>query len=66
MSRAIANRLERLEAARTDLTTQLVVRRAGDPAALFTLVIPYQEPAKIDLKWPERAELLTESEDDTP
>ena len=65
MSRAIDRRLAKIEALNLNVTTTLVVRRAGDPAALFTVVIPYQEPNEIELEWPERGELLTES-DDTP
>ena len=54
MSRAIANRLERLESARTDIHTQLVVRRHGEDVALFSRTIRYLDPCVIQLEWPER------------
>ena len=66
MSRTIDRRLAKIEALNLNVTTELRVHRADDPAALFPVVIPYQEPAEIELEWPERGELLTESEDDTP
>ena len=63
MSRAILNRLDKLEAARTDITTQMVVRRHGDDAALFSRTIRHQEPAEIQLRWPERKEVVESLED---
>ena len=54
MSQSQLSRIERLEAGRTDVTTELTVRRADDPAALFTVIIPYMEPAVVTLAWPER------------
>jgi hypothetical protein len=61
VSQSQQTRLERLEQARTDVSSQLVVRRAGEAVALFTVVVPYLEPATIDLEWPERNEAQSAS-----
>ena len=58
MSRAILNRLDKLEAARTDITTTMVVRRDGEDAVLFSRTIRYQDPTEIQLRWPERKEVV--------
>ena len=54
MSLSQLTRIERLEAGRTDVTSQLVVRRYGEDMVLFSRTIRYQEPAAIELRWPER------------
>ncbi len=58
MSRGIINRLERLEAARTDITTTMTVRRRDDDTPLFSRTIRYLDPAQIHLRWPEREEVV--------
>ncbi len=58
MSRAIQNRLDRLEAARTDITAQMVIRRHGEEVALFSRSIRYQDSAQIHLRWPEREQVV--------
>ena len=65
MSRSIFNRLDKLEAARTDITTTMVVRRDGEDAALFSRTIRYQESAVIALEWPEREEVVDSYKDHT-
>jgi len=63
MSRAILNRLDRLEAARTDVTTTMQVHRHDDDAVLFSRTIRYLDPAQIHLRWPERNEVVESLED---
>ena len=63
MSRAILNRLDRLEAARTDLTTTMQVRRHDDDAVLFSRTIRYLDAAVIVLAWPEREEVVDSLQD---
>ena len=63
MSRAIDNRLAKLEAARTDVTAQLVVRRHGEDVALFSRTIRYVDPCQIRLRWPEREEIVESKKD---
>ena len=58
MSRAILNRLAKLEALNLNLTTTMTVRRHGDDAALFSRTIRYLDPAQIRLRWPEREEVV--------
>lgn len=65
MSHAIRNRLDKLEAARTDITTEMVVRRRGEDVALFSRTIRYQDDAVIELRWPERKEVVESLKDHT-
>ena len=62
MSRAIQGRLDKLEAARTDITTTMAVHRHGDDAVLFSRAIRYQDRAQIHLRWPEREEVVESRE----
>ncbi len=66
MSGSQLTRIERLEAGRTDITTELVVRRHGESEMLFRRAIRYQESAQIQLRWPERNEVVDSLEDHTP
>ena len=63
MSRAILNRLDKLEAARTDKTTEMIVCRFGEDVALFSRTIRRLDPAVVDLGWPEREEIVDSVED---
>ena len=63
MSRAISNRLAKLEALNLNVTTGLVVRRHGEDVALFSRTIRYQDPAEIQLRWPERKEAVESHKD---
>ena len=58
MSRAISNRLAKLEALNLNVTTELVVRRYGAREVLFRRAVPYVDPVKIELRWPERKEVV--------
>ena len=58
MSRAISNRLAKLEALNLNVTTELVVRRHGARQLLFRQAVPYVDPVKIELRWPERNEAV--------
>ena len=63
MSGSQLTRIERLEASRTDVTTELVVLRHGEDSALFSRTIRYLDPAEIQLRWPERNEVVDSFED---
>jgi len=63
MSRAILNRLAKLEALNLNLTTTMTVRRHGDDAALFSRTIRYLDAAVIVLAWPEREEVVDSLQD---
>ena len=58
MSISHDRRLDKLERARTDIHSQLVVYRHGEDAALFSRTIRHQDPAEIQLRWPERKEVV--------
>ena len=63
MSRAIDNRLRKLEALNLNATTTMQVHRHDDDAALFSRTIRYQDSAEIHLRWPEREEVVESKED---
>ena len=63
MSRAISNRLAKLEALNLNVTTELVVRRHGARELLFRRAVPYVDPVKIELGWPERKEVVESNKD---
>ena len=65
MSGSQPTRLDRLEAARTDITTELVVRRHDADAVLFSRTIRRLDPAVVDLGWPERKEIVESMKDHT-
>ena len=58
MSRAIDNRLRKLEALNLNVTTTMQVHRHDDDAVLFSRTIRYLDPAVIQLRWPERNEVV--------
>ena len=58
MSRAIDNRLRKLEALNLNVTTTMQVHRHDDDAVLFSRTIRYLDPAQIHLRWPERNEVV--------